>query len=669
MFRSLLIANRGEIACRIMRTAQRMGIRCIAVFSEADANALHVALADEAHPIGPAPARESYLRADRIIEVARAVGAEAIHPGYGFLSENADFAEACTAAGIAFVGPPASAIRAMGSKAESKALMVAAGVPVVPGYHGEDQSEERLAAEAARIGFPVLIKASAGGGGKGMRPVYSAADFLDELAGARREARAAFGDDRVLLERYLQKPRHVEVQVFADRDGGTLHLHTRDCSVQRRHQKVLEEAPAPDLSPALRGRLHDAAVAAARAVGYVNAGTVEFIVEGEDAFFMEMNTRLQVEHPVTEMVTGLDLVELQLRVAAGEPLPLTSAPEPRGHSVEVRLYAEDPAHDFRPSTGRLRHFGTPAASDDLRIETGVRSGDSITPHYDPMIAKIVAWGPDRGAALARLHAALARTEVGGLATNLGFLARLAAHPAMRAAELDTGFLARHRDSLIPPPETAPAEAVAAAAAMHLLCRWGEDAGASLRGGAASPWDRKDGWRLQGAATVHLRLRDGAAIREVNVSLRRGAMSIVVDGGAAMDVAARWREGGASVRLGGAERRIRYAKDEETIEIGWLDDRFVFGLVDSYAPAAGEAAAEGRLSAPIPGRVVQVLVAAGDRVARGQVVAILEAMKTELRIAAPADGIVAHVGCAAGDSVEEGTEIVTLAPLDGDGSPP
>ncbi|HYF06120.1 MAG TPA: biotin carboxylase N-terminal domain-containing protein, partial [Acetobacteraceae bacterium] len=320
MFRTLLIANRGEIARRIMRTAQRMGVRCVAVFSEADANALHVAMADEAHPIGGALARDSYLRADRILEVARRAGAEAIHPGYGFLSENADFAEACAAAGITFVGPPASAIRAMGSKAESKALMMAAGVPVVPGYHGEDQAEDRLAAEAARIGFPVLIKASAGGGGKGMRPVFSAAEFAAELAGAQREARAAFGDDHVLLERYLQKPRHVEVQVFADQHGNTIHLHTRDCSVQRRHQKVLEEAPAPDLPPVLRGRLHEAAITAARAVGYVNAGTVEFIVEGEDAFFMEMNTRLQVEHPVTEMITGLDLVEWQLRVAAGQAL-------------------------------------------------------------------------------------------------------------------------------------------------------------------------------------------------------------------------------------------------------------------------------------------------------------------------------------------------------------
>ncbi len=653
MFRSILIANRGEIACRIIHTARRLGIRCIAVFSAADAQARHVALADEAHPIGPAPARESYLRGDAIIAVAKAAGAEAIHPGYGFLSENADFAEACAAAGIVFIGPPPAAIRAMGSKAESKALMEAAGVPVVPGYHGADQSDARLMAEAQRVGFPVLIKASAGGGGKGMRPVFAPADFAAELAGARREARASFGDDRILLERYLQKPRHVEVQVFADRLGHTLHLHTRDCSVQRRHQKVLEEAPAPNLSPALRERLHSAAIAAARAVGYVNAGTVEFIVEGEDAFFMEMNTRLQVEHPVTEMITGLDLVEWQLRVASGEALPLTEAPAPNGHSVEVRLYAEDPTQEFRPSVGRLRHFATPAPAGDLRVETGVRPGDAITPHYDPMIAKLVAWGGDRDGALARMCGALAQTEISGMATNLGFLARLAAHPALRAAAPDTGFIARHRDALIPPTAPAPAEAIAAAIAMHLHPPGGDP---------LSPWQRGDGWRLQGAASLHLRVQDGGARRAVDVRMRRGALTVVVDGGDAIAVQARWGEAGPGVALNGIERRIRFARDGDAIDVGWGDENWSLNLLDPYAPARGEAAAEGRLSAPIPGRVVQMLVGVGDRVTRGQVVAILEAMKTELRITAPADGVVAHIGCAVGDSVEEGTEIVTVEGL-------
>ncbi len=661
MFHRLLIANRGEIACRIMRTARRMGIRCIAVFSEADANALHVALADEAHPIGLAPARDSYLRGDRIIEVARATGAEAIHPGYGFLSENADFADACSAAGIVFVGPPAAAIRAMGSKAESKALMVAASVPVVPGYHGEDQSADRLAAEAARIGFPVLIKASAGGGGKGMRPVAGAADFLDELAGAQREARASFGDDRVLLERYLQKPRHVEVQVFADRQGRTVHLHTRDCSVQRRHQKVLEEAPAPDLSPVLRGRLHEAAIAAARAVGYVNAGTVEFIVEGEDAFFMEMNTRLQVEHPVTEMITGLDLVEWQLRVAAGEALPDHWPTGPIGHAVEVRLYAEDPMQDFRPSIGTLRRFLPAEASADLRIDTGVRAGDAVTPHYDPMIAKVITHGVDREAAFDRLSQALDDTQLGGLTTNLAFLRRLVTHPAMRAGELDTGFLGRHAAALMPPPREAPAAALAAFAAVYL-------ARLELDGSGESPWDRCRGFRLFGGAEDLLVLRDEVRERRILIRGRGDLAEAFVDDAPPIRIGADLSFGSRAA-LDGVWHAAPFTLDDDVVSLRFAGEEYVLRLLDPYAPRGGEAAAEGRLSAPIPGRVVQVFVGVGDRVARGQVVAILEAMKTELRIAAPAEGVVAHIGCAAGDSVEEGTEIVTLAPPDGGASPP
>jgi 3-methylcrotonyl-CoA carboxylase alpha subunit len=657
MFRTLLIANRGEIACRVIRTARRLGIRCVAVFSDADAGALHVAMADEAHPIGPAPAAESYLRADRILDAARASGADAVHPGYGFLSENAGFAEACAAAGIAFVGPPPAAIRAMGSKAESKRIMAAAGVPVVPGYHGEAQDDALLASEAARIGFPVLIKASAGGGGKGMRPVLSAADFAAELAGARREAKAAFGDDRVLLERYLQRPRHVEVQVFADSQGDTIHLHTRDCSVQRRHQKVLEEAPAPDLPPARRARLHEAAVAAARAVGYVNAGTVEFIVEGGDAFFMEMNTRLQVEHPVTEMVTGLDLVEWQLCIAAGEPLPLREAPPILGHSVEVRLYAEDPAHGFRPAVGTVRQFTAPLSGLDVRIETGIRSGDAITPNYDPMVAKIVAQGADRGDALRRLAAALDGTTVAGPVTNLDFLRRLVRHPAMLAAELDTGFLGRHLADLVPEPAPATPRVLAVAAAIHL--------DRQERGRNASPWDRADGWRLRGAAERVLKLHDGTAAHELHLRQERGGLRLLLDGGEI-------RIGGVS---GDGERHRSVAVDGRVLRVGVEDGEggaftvalsgadgagaWTFRPLDPYAPPGGEAAAEGRLAAPIPGRVVQLLVGVGDTVERGQVLAVLEAMKTELRITAPADGTVAHLGCAVGDSVEEGTEIVTL----------
>ncbi|MCB4822852.1 acetyl/propionyl/methylcrotonyl-CoA carboxylase subunit alpha [Roseicella aerolata] len=650
MFRTLLIANRGEIACRIIRTARRMGLRTVAVFSEADAEAQHVAMADEAHLIGPARAAESYLRIDRILAAARASGAEAIHPGYGFLSENADFAEACAEAGIAFVGPPPAAIRVMGSKAESKRLMEQAGVPIVPGYHGEEQEEAHLAHQAARIGFPVLIKASAGGGGKGMRPVLKAEDFPAQLAGARREAKAAFGDDRVLLERYLQKPRHVEVQVFADTQGHTIHLHTRDCSVQRRHQKVLEEAPAPDLSPALRARLHEAAIAAARAVGYVSAGTVEFIVEGEDAFFMEMNTRLQVEHPVTEMVTGLDLVEWQLRIAAGEPLPLREAPAPRGHSVEVRLYAEDPAQDFRPSTGPLRRFVLPAPAADLRIESGVQEGDAITPFYDPMIAKLVAWGPDREVALARLGAALGECRIAGITSNLGFLQRLAAHPAMRAMELDTGFAARFAADLQPPARPAPPLALAAAALEALL----PEADA-----VADPWERHDGWRLQGGGSQLLLLADGEARHRLRLTHAGAGWRVALDGAETL-LAGRRLDGALQVTLGDAVHRIPVLRDGDAVQVLLPEGAWTLRLLDPYAPPGGEAAAQGRLSAPIPGRVVQVLVAEGESVTRGQVLAVLEAMKTELRITAPADGVVAHIGCAAGETVEEGTEIVTLA---------
>ena len=653
MFRTILIANRGEIACRIIRTARRMGIRSIAVFSDADAGAQHVAMADAAWSIGPARASDSYLRIDRILEAARASGAEAVHPGYGFLSENAVFAEACASAGIVFVGPPPAAIRAMGSKAESKRLMEAAGVPVVPGYHGENQDEAHLADQAARIGFPVLIKASAGGGGKGMRPVLRAEDFLAQLAGARREAKAAFGDDRVLLERYLQKPRHVEVQVFADMQGNTLQLHTRDCSVQRRHQKVLEEAPAPDLAAGLRDRLHDAAVAAARAVGYVSAGTVEFIVEGEDAFFMEMNTRLQVEHPVTEMVTGLDLVEWQLRIAAGEALPMREAPVPHGHSVEVRLYAEDPAQDFRPSTGPLRRFTLPDPAPDLRIESGVREGDAITPFYDPMIAKLVAWGPDRTAALARLGAALGECRIAGITSNLGFLQRLVAHPAMQAARLDTGFAERFAADLQPPARPVPALALAAAALEVMLPRSGPP---------SDPWDRRDGWRLQGGGSQLVPLADGGALHRLRLNHAGAGWRVDVDGRERV-LSGRRLDAALQVTLDGAIHRIPALRDGDAIQVVLPEGAWILSLHDPYSPAEGEAVGQGRLAAPIPGRIVQVLVQEGESVSRGQVLAVLEAMKTELRITAPADGVVAHIGCAAGDSVDEGTEIITLTAPD------
>ena len=464
MFRSLLIANRGEIACRIARTARRMGIETIAVYSEADAQAMHVQAADRAYPIGPAPARDSYLSIDRIIVAAQAAGAEAIHPGYGFLSENPAFAEACEAAGIVFVGPPAAAMRAMGSKSAAKALMETSGVPLLPGYHGERQDADFLADQAVRIGFPVVIKAVSGGGGRGMRVVTAAADFAEALGSARQEAASSFGDDRVLVERYLQRPRHIEVQVFADTHGNAVHLFERDCSAQRRHQKVLEEAPAPGLSDAQRQAMGSAAVAAARAVGYVGAGTVEFVADADGFFFLEMNTRLQVEHPVTEMVTGFDLVEWQLRVAAGEPLPATqSAITLTGHAIEARIYAEDPARDFAPSVGRLTLFRTPAETDGVRVDTGFATGDTVSVHYDAMLAKLICHAPTREAALRRMWQALADCAVAGVASNLDLLGRIVAHPDFAHGGIDTGFIAREGAALLAGQGAPPAEVLAIAA--------------------------------------------------------------------------------------------------------------------------------------------------------------------------------------------------------------
>ena len=448
MFNKILIANRGEIACRVIRTARRMGIRTVAVFSDADRGAQHVDLADEAYPIGPAPARDSYLNGAAVLEAARLSGAQAIHPGYGFLSENADFAESCAAAGIVFIGPPPAAIRAMGSKSAAKSLMAKANVPLVPGYHGDAQDPALLAAEATRIGYPVLIKASAGGGGKGMRVVEAPAQFTEALELAKGEARASFGDDQVLIERYLTAPRHIEIQVFADRHGNTVSLFERDCSIQRRHQKIIEEAPAPGMSPDRRNAMGRAACDAAHAIGYEGAGTVEFIVDDEKFFFMEMNTRLQVEHPVTEAITGQDLVEWQLRVAAGEPLPLLQdALAIDGHAIEVRLYAEDPAREYRPSTGTLRHLRQPQPGDGIRIDTGVRQGDAISIYYDPMIAKLIAHGADRGEALRRMEAALAEYEVAGVQTNLDLLRAVVASEGFASGHFDTGYLVKHPDLL------------------------------------------------------------------------------------------------------------------------------------------------------------------------------------------------------------------------------
>ncbi|MFM2148753.1 MAG: hypothetical protein RLZZ187_1059 [Pseudomonadota bacterium] len=659
-FQTLLIANRGEIACRVIRTARRMGLRTVAVFSDADAEALHVAEADTAIRIGPAPARESYLNIATILDAARATGAEAIHPGYGFLSENAEFAEACAAAGLVFVGPPPAAIRAMGSKAAAKALMETAGVPLVRGYHGADHSDATLRAAAARIGFPVLVKASAGGGGKGMKVVRDAAELEEAIALARGEARAAFGDDRLLLERYLTRPRHIEIQVFADGHGNVVHLFERDCSIQRRHQKVVEEAPAPGMTEARRAAMGEAACEAARAIGYVGAGTVEFIVdagsspdEGGAFHFMEMNTRLQVEHPVTEAITGLDLVEWQLRVAAGEALPLRQDQlRIEGHAIEMRLYAEDPARDFAPSVGTLRHLALPAG-EGIRVDAGVRAGDAIPIHYDPMIAKIIAHGADREAARRRLLRALETTEVAGVTTNLPLLRAIAAHPGFAAAELDTGFIARHADALLAPAGAAPRAALAAAV-LRLL----RDEPVTDPADPHSPWGQASAWRLNGAGWQDFHLVDGETPCVIRAHLGAATM-LDLPGGAARIEGAAWR--GDELAFGLDGRRVRACVLHQGAAITVILDGATHELRhdDPRAAPVSADSAGGRVVAPMPGRVLQLLVAPGDRVARGAVLLVMEAMKVQMRITAPAEGVIGTIRCAVGDLVEDGAELAVL----------
>ncbi len=665
MFAKLLIANRGEIACRVMATARRLGIATVAVYSEVDAAARHVALADEAWPIGPAPATQSYLSIGRILDAARGTGAEAIHPGYGFLSENAEFADSCAAAGVVFVGPPASAIRAMGSKAAAKALMQRAGVPLVPGYHGEDQDDALLAGEAARLGFPVLIKASAGGGGKGMRVVESAEAFATALGAARREAMASFGDDRVLIERYLARPRHIEVQVFADAQGRVVHLFERDCSIQRRHQKIIEEAPAPRLDAARREAMGAAAIAAARAVSYVGAGTVEFIAEGDAFYFMEMNTRLQVEHPVTEAITGQDLVEWQLRVAAGEPLPRRQD-ELRidGHAIEARLYAEDPARDFLPSTGTLTRFRMPRAG--ARVDRGVRRGDRVTSFYDPMLAKIVAHGATRAEAVRRLAAALAACEVAGVRTNLDLLRAIADHPAFAAADLATSFIAEHPETLAAPPLLADdADAVWAAAALAECAALRDEARA---GGPASPWDECDAWtigddRFQDVWFRHEAKDEAdAAARAVRLHFAPGDVTrLDLPGGRSVAAWLRQDRRGARLSVDGVVRRVAIVREAARVTVVLRGRNHVLHRVDPTAPPAAAAAAQGRVTAPIPARVTRVLAAPGDKVAKGAPLLVLEAMKTELTLCAPADGVVETVRPRVGDMVDEGVPLVTFVP--------
>jgi len=663
MFSAILIANRGEIACRVIRTARRMGIRTVAVYSEADAGARHAALADEAHLIAPAPARESYLRIDRIIAAARASGAEAIHPGYGFLSENAWFAEACAAAGLVFIGPPPAAIRAMGSKSAAKTLMEGAGVPLVPGYHGVDQDPAALQAQAGRIGYPVLIKASAGGGGKGMRVVECASGFAEGLALAKGEAAASFGDDQVLIERYLTRPRHIEIQVFADAYGNTVSLFERDCSIQRRHQKVIEEAPAPGMDPARRTRMGEAACAAARAIGYVGAGTVEFITESgdnQDAFyFMEMNTRLQVEHPVTEMITGQDLVEWQLRVADGERLPLLQdALSITGHAIEARVYAEDPSRDFMPAVGTLTHLHQPRPGRHVRVDTGVREGDTISVHYDPMIAKLIVWDVDRPAAVARLGRALADYQVAGVRTNLDLLRGIARHPAFALADLDTGFIARHGDELLRSRGLAPALAVAAVVTQVLHDQARQP---PPEHDPHSPWNLMGNWRMNGDAYQDLLLRDGDADIAVRAYTPPGGPMRLEWPGHSVEVLATHRRGGITLICDGVQRRAAVLRDGTRLTTILDGESYGWDLVDPLQPPSSAQAGGDMVVAPMPGRIIDVRVQPGVAVQRGDVLLVLEAMKVQMRLTAPRDGTIGRVGAAVGDLVDDGAVLAAYAP--------
>ncbi|MBK7615249.1 MAG: acetyl/propionyl/methylcrotonyl-CoA carboxylase subunit alpha [Burkholderiales bacterium] len=674
MFKKILIANRGEIACRVARTARSLGVRTVAVYSDADANAQHVRACDEAVHIGGNAAKDSYLQWQRILAAAKATGAQAIHPGYGFLSENEDFARACADQGLVFIGPPADAIAAMGSKAAAKTLMEQAGVPLVPGYHGRDNDPALLAREADRIGYPVLIKASAGGGGRGMRKVDRAEDFAASLASCQREAKASFGDDHVLVERYVTRPRHIEIQVFGDAQGNCVYLFERDCSVQRRHQKVLEEAPAPGMSAVRRAEMGAAAVAAAKAVGYVGAGTVEFIAEptadGDIRFyFMEMNTRLQVEHPVTEAITGHDLVAWQLLVASGQPLPAKQDElKIHGHAVEARICAENPDAGFLPATGSLHVLRWPAhvafirnADGErfhdpapVRVDTGVVEGDAISPHYDSMIAKLIVWGEDRAQALARLDAALQGTHIVGLATNVAFLRRVAASASFSGADLDTALIERERANVLEQPglplPLAAAGVVAQAIAAEVALE-GQD-----------PWSKRNGWRIHGTARRRFDLEVGKTPHVATLErLHDGATRLTVDGEAQGVLATRALGGDRyDVSLGGARHTLSVYLHGERAAVFADAGTLELQEYDPIAHAGAGAGAAGRLTAPMPGKVIAFMAKAGDTVKAGQPLAVMEAMKMEHTLSAPRDGVVAELLFAVGDQVAEGSELLKLA---------
>jgi 3-methylcrotonyl-CoA carboxylase alpha subunit len=662
MFSKLLIANRGEIACRVIATARRMGIATVAVYSDADGAARHVAMADEAMYIGPPPVAESYLRGAAIIDAALATGAQAIHPGYGFLSENPDFAEAVEATGLIFIGPPAASIRAMGLKDAAKRLMESTGVPVVPGYHGAEQDAGFLAAEAGRIGYPVLIKARAGGGGKGMRLVETPTDFADALASARREAQVSFGDAGVIVEKYVTTPRHIEVQVFADAHGNVIHTFERDCSLQRRHQKVIEEAPAPQMPQEVRAAMGHAATEAARAIGYRGAGTVEFIADGSNGlradgfWFMEMNTRLQVEHPVSEAITGLDFVELQLRIAAGEPLAVLQEDlRVNGHAFEARLYAEDVAKGFLPATGCLDHLAFPPSVEFecglVRVDSGVQQGDLISPWYDPMIAKIIVHGADRATALQRLEAALAATEVAGTVTNLAFLLALARNRGFANEQVDTGLIARDLEELCCP--SAAPEGAALAAAIFLT-------GVLDRLESDEPWDRLRGFRAWGAGEVQANLLCGDRQVDIRLGLQNGA--IFTENGDPVDV--RQEPGAIVIGLQGRRQRLRFRRGSNGVTIFAPGQVETYVLVDPLLREARHEVSGNALASPMPGMITLLHVTAGQTVAAGEVLVVVEAMKMEHAIRAPRDGIVAEVAVVQGQQVGDGDILIVLESVDG-----
>jgi 3-methylcrotonyl-CoA carboxylase alpha subunit len=669
MISSVLIANRGEIACRIIRTARRMGIRTIAVYSEVEPHAAHVELADEAYLIGAAPAAQSYLDADKLLEVAKASGAEAIHPGYGFLSENANFASRVTDAGMTWVGPPASAIEAMGLKDAAKALMEKASVPVVPGYHGKNQDDEFLAEQAEEIGYPVLIKAVAGGGGKGMRRVDDPARFGKELKAARREAKSAFGDDNVLIEKYVSSPRHIEIQVFADTHGNAVHLFERDCSIQRRHQKVVEEAPAPGMTEEMRAAMGAAATDAAKAVGYEGAGTVEFIVDASDGlradrfYFMEMNTRLQVEHPVTEMISGQDLVEWQFRVASGEPLPLLQdGLAINGHALEVRLYAEDPAKKFFPSPGVLHYLKLPRDSAHIRIDTGVRSGDEVTMFYDPMIAKVITWGHDRDDAIRHMLRAISRIEIIGLKTNAAFLAEVVGHAAFRNAELDTAFIERHHGDLIPETEGVGGEVLALAA---LYCLLTERQATLLTN---DPFSSTTGWRLNASEPLlshpmAFESPDGPHALMVGFD---GEGIVVESEGERYLVHGELSENGSvlSALVGSKRVEVPVRTFGPSIHIYHESRLFELERIDPLDVTGEDAVLSGDLTAPMTGKIIAVNTEAGARVRKGDPLVVLEAMKMEHTLHAPADHVVFEVLVRPGDQVDDGAVVVVFDKEDG-----